>query len=72
MNTDVIGKLLSTLPEDDDHPYRAGPWRPQNTEWQADDLTVLEGEIPATSTACTCATPRTPASFADLLPPVRR
>ncbi|BBZ31836.1 carotenoid oxygenase family protein [Mycolicibacterium confluentis] len=46
MNTDVIGKLLSTLPEDDDHPYRAGPWRPQNTEWQADDLTVLEGEIP--------------------------
>ena len=46
MNTDVIGRLLSTLPEDDDHPYRTGPWRPQNTEWRADDLTVLEGEIP--------------------------
>ena len=38
-------KLLSTLPEDDDHPYRTGPWRPQTAEWNADDLEV-EGEIP--------------------------
>ncbi len=34
------------LPEDDDHPYRTGPWRPQTTEWDADDLTVVQGEIP--------------------------
>jgi carotenoid cleavage dioxygenase len=34
------------LPEDDDHPYRTGPWRPQTTEWDADDLTAVEGEIP--------------------------
>jgi carotenoid cleavage dioxygenase len=47
MNTEVVGKFLSTLPEDDDHPYRTGPWRPQTTEWRADDLTVVEGEIPA-------------------------
>ena len=47
MNTEIVGKFLSTLPEDDDHPYRTGPWRPQTTEWRADDLTAVEGEIPA-------------------------
>jgi carotenoid cleavage dioxygenase len=47
MDVEVVGRLLSTLPEDDDHPYRTGPWRPQTTEWKADDLTVVEGEIPA-------------------------
>lgn len=46
MNTDVVAKYLSTLPEDDDHPYRTGPWRPQTWEWDADDLTVVAGEIP--------------------------
>ena len=43
---EVVGKFLSTLPEQDDHPYRTGPWRPQTTEWDADDLTVVEGDIP--------------------------
>lgn len=47
MDVDVVGRLLSTLPEDDDHPYRTGPWQPQTTEWKADDLQVVEGEIPA-------------------------
>ncbi|AGB25551.1 lignostilbene-alpha,beta-dioxygenase-like enzyme [Mycobacterium sp. JS623] len=47
MDVDIVGKFLSTLPEDDDHPYRTGPWRPQTTEWDADDLTAVEGEIPA-------------------------
>ena len=46
-NPEVVAKYLSTLPEDDDHPYRTGPWRPQTTEWDADDLTVVEGEVPA-------------------------
>jgi carotenoid cleavage dioxygenase-like enzyme len=46
-NVEIVGKFLSTLPEDDDHPYRTGPWRPQTTEWDADDLTAVEGEIPA-------------------------
>jgi len=35
------------LPADDDHPYRTGAWRPQRTEWDADDLEVIEGAIPA-------------------------
>ncbi|MFN8226559.1 MAG: carotenoid oxygenase family protein [Mycobacterium sp.] len=47
MDVEVIGKFLATLPEDDDHPYRTGPWRPQTTEWAADDLTVVDGELPA-------------------------
>jgi carotenoid cleavage dioxygenase-like enzyme len=46
MDVEIVGKFLSTLPEDDDHPYRTGPWRPQSTEWDADDLAVVEGEIP--------------------------
>ena len=46
-NPEIVGKFLSTLPEDDDHPYRTGPWRPQTTEWDADDLTAVEGEIPS-------------------------
>ncbi len=47
MNVELVGRVLSTLPEDDDHPYRTGPWRPQTTEWNADDLEVVAGEIPA-------------------------
>jgi carotenoid cleavage dioxygenase-like enzyme len=47
MDVELVGKLLSTLPEDDDHPYRSGPWRPQDTEWEANDLEVVSGEIPA-------------------------
>src|SRR3981189_3604985 len=46
MDVEIVGKFLSTLPEDDDHPYRTGPWRPQTTEWDADDLTVVEGQLP--------------------------
>jgi carotenoid cleavage dioxygenase-like enzyme len=46
-NPEIVGKFLSTLPEGDDHPYRTGPWRPQTTEWDADDLTAVVGEIPA-------------------------
>src|SRR5690349_14090948 len=47
MTPEIVGKFLSTLTEDDDHPYRTGPWRPQNTEWDAEDLTAVEGEIPS-------------------------
>ncbi len=45
MKTEVLRQLDSTLPPDDDHPYRSGPWRPQTTERRAWDLDV-EGEIP--------------------------
>ncbi|MGA8332881.1 MAG: carotenoid oxygenase family protein [Mycobacterium sp.] len=46
MDVEVVGKFLSTLAEDDDHPYRTGPWRPQTSEWDADDLIAVEGQIP--------------------------
>lgn len=46
MRAHVAGRMPSTLPADDDHPYRTGPWRPQHTEWDADDLEVV-GTIPA-------------------------
>ena len=44
-DVEVYGKLLSTLPADDDHPYRSGAWRPQHVEYDADDLDV-QGELP--------------------------
>ncbi len=72
MDVEVVGKFLSTLPEDDDHPYRTGPWSPQTSEWDADDLIVVEGELPPTSTASTCATPRTAAPCDEGLSPLRR
>ena len=44
-DVEVYGKMLRTLPDDDDHPYRSGAWRPQNVEYDADELEV-QGELP--------------------------
>lgn len=46
MDVTVVARWKSTLPDEDDHPYRSGAWRPQTTEFDAVDLDV-EGEIPA-------------------------
>jgi carotenoid cleavage dioxygenase-like enzyme len=46
MAATLVGTVTSTLPADDDHPYRSGAWRPNHREWDADDLEV-EGELPA-------------------------
>jgi carotenoid cleavage dioxygenase-like enzyme len=46
MHVEVVGRALSTLPPNDDHPYRTGPWQPNFTEYDATDLDVT-GEIPA-------------------------
>ena len=46
MDIEILGRALTTLPANDDHPYRTGPWRPQTVERKADDLDVI-GEIPA-------------------------
>lgn len=46
MRVKVVGRMQSTLPADDDHPYRTGPWRPNHTEYDAEDLDVV-GTIPA-------------------------
>ncbi|WP_026421557.1 carotenoid oxygenase family protein [Actinokineospora inagensis] len=45
MDVEILGRVLSTLPPDDDHPYRTGPWRPQTVERAATELAVV-GEIP--------------------------
>ena len=59
MSVEVFAKYLSTLPEDDTHPYRTGAWRPQTTEWDATDLRAVEGEIPDGSSKPTGCSPRT-------------
>ncbi|MBW0272747.1 apocarotenoid-15,15'-oxygenase [Nocardia sp. MH4] len=46
MEIEVLGRALTTLPADDDHPYRTGAWRPQTVERSADDLEIV-GELPA-------------------------
>jgi carotenoid cleavage dioxygenase len=45
MKAQAVGYARSTLPVDDDHPYRSGAWRPNTVEYDAWDLDV-EGEIP--------------------------
>ena len=45
MNVAVTGRVPSTLPPDDDHPYRTGPWHPNFTEYDATDLDVT-GTLP--------------------------
>lgn len=46
MDIELIARVASTLPEDDEHPYRTGPWRPQHNEMNVDRMEVT-GEIPA-------------------------
>jgi carotenoid cleavage dioxygenase-like enzyme len=45
VKVEVVGRIESTLPADDDHPYRTGAWQPNFVEYDATDLDV-EGEIP--------------------------
>ena len=45
MNVEIVGRVASTLPADDDHPYRTGAWQPNFVEYDATDLDVV-GEIP--------------------------
>ncbi|MEQ1787335.1 MAG: carotenoid oxygenase family protein, partial [Acidimicrobiales bacterium] len=47
MAATLRAEVSTTLPTDDRHPYRSGAWRPQRREWDADDLEVVEGQIPA-------------------------
>ncbi len=42
----VVATFASTLPADDDHPYRTGAWRPNVREWDAVPE-VVAGEVPA-------------------------
>ena len=47
MEIEVLGRALTTLPADDDHPYRTGAWRPQTVERSADELLFHRGETRA-------------------------
>ncbi len=46
MRAELLTTFASTLPADDDHPYRTGPWRPQRNEWSVEDVEVVEGAVP--------------------------
>ena len=45
MKVEVVREHQSHLPDDDDHPYRTGTWRPNLVEYTATDLDV-EGTLP--------------------------
>lgn len=45
MDARTLAHFESTIPDDDDHPYRTGPWRPTSTEWSVTDC-VVEGDLP--------------------------
>lgn len=46
MNVREVGKIPTGLPAGDDHPYRTGAWTPNEIEYDADDLDVVEGKLP--------------------------
>jgi carotenoid cleavage dioxygenase-like enzyme len=46
MRATKVSQPVTTLPTDDDHPYRTGAWQPNLAEWDATDLQVVEGAIP--------------------------
>lgn len=66
MKVEVHARYENALPEDDDHPYRTGAWRPQTTEYDAWDLDV-EGEIPRDLTGTYLRNTENP-----VLPPIAR
>ena len=43
---ELVAEYSSTLPVDDDHPYRSGAWRPNTKEFDAYDLEVV-GDLPS-------------------------
>ncbi len=46
MKVQLIDDIHGRLTDDDTHPYRSGPWKPNTREFDAFDLEV-EGELPA-------------------------
>ena len=46
MKATVVQRFEKRLPDDDDHPYRTGAWRPQLAEWDATELDVV-GDLPS-------------------------
>ena len=46
MKVELVAEYSSTLPVNDDHPYRSGAWRPNTKEFDAYDLDV-QGNLPS-------------------------
>ena len=46
MKSILVNEATSTLPTDDDHPYRTGPWQPNMKEYDVTEPKVT-GEIPS-------------------------
>ncbi len=59
MDVDVVARVLSTLPEDDDHPYRTGPVASPDDRVAGRRPRRWSARSRPTSTGSTCATPRT-------------
>lgn len=45
MRVEIVNRFEGTI-DPGDHPYLQGPWTPLHEEVSADDLVVLEGEVP--------------------------
>lgn len=45
MEPELVRRYNSTIPLDDDHPYRTSGWKPQTGEWNVEQLEVV-GEVP--------------------------
>ncbi len=45
MSARKVATYESTIPEDDEHPYRTGAWQPNFTEWTSMDCPVV-GDLP--------------------------
>ena len=45
VGTKIFAEHRSTIPVDDDHPYRTGAWRPQTIEYTATDMPIV-GRVP--------------------------
>lgn len=47
MEAREVRRWPNLLPADDDHPYRTGAWQPNLVEYDATELDVIDGAIPA-------------------------
>ena len=68
-----VNHLLRTLPDDDDHPYRTGAWRPRPSSATSTTLEVVEGAIPDDLDGVYLRNTENPVHAAiGAVPPVRR
>ncbi len=72
MDVEIVGSP-STLPDDDDHPYRTGPWRPQPSSGTPTTSTPSRARSPHDLDGVYLRNTENPVHpVAEALPPVRR